>query len=311
MIPASSSAVRLTIGLPVYNGEHYLADALDSLLAQDFGDFVIIISDNASTDSTESVAREYATRDARVSYVRHPTNQGAAFNHNYVLDATDTPYFKWASDDDRYDPTFLSQCIRLLDEQPEAVLAHCSTTYIDDQGDVVDRFEYNLKTDHPNTAVRYWSTLYHQGGDDFYGVFRTEVLKESARCATFHYAERVLMAEVVLRGPFAHASGGLYYRRDHPTRAERTSESIRERAANYGPDQAVGGAISTAFMLGGYVLGFVKGIRRVPMPAAEKMACSAVLGVWLLTHLNPLRRRRLANSPDPAIRDRALGRRSR
>ena len=118
---------RLTVGLPTYNGEEYLAQALDSLLAQTFTDFELIISDNASTDATESIARAYAARDPRIRYVRHPRNRGSAFNHTYVIREARGEYFKWASDDDLYAPDLLERCVEALDNRPEIPLAHAWT----------------------------------------------------------------------------------------------------------------------------------------------------------------------------------------
>ena len=93
---------RLTVGLPVYNGEKYLAESLDALLGQSYGDFELIISDNASTDATEAICREYAAKDPRITYLRQPANIGATPNHNFVFEQSHTELFKWASYDDLY-----------------------------------------------------------------------------------------------------------------------------------------------------------------------------------------------------------------
>ena len=80
-----NTAPRLTIGLPVYNGEKYIAESLDALLGQSYTDFELIISDNASTDSTGDICRQYEKQDSRVRYVRQPQNIGLAPNHNFVV----------------------------------------------------------------------------------------------------------------------------------------------------------------------------------------------------------------------------------
>ncbi|MEM6891420.1 MAG: glycosyltransferase family 2 protein, partial [Pseudomonadota bacterium] len=76
---------RLTIGLPVYNGANYLAEAVTSILSQDFEDFELIISDNASDDDTADICRDFAARDKRVRYERQVVNVGAAPNYNLLL----------------------------------------------------------------------------------------------------------------------------------------------------------------------------------------------------------------------------------
>src|SRR5882762_8329729 len=93
---------RLSLGLPVYNGEEYLAESLDALLGQSYGDFELVISDNASADGTEEICRQYADKDSRIRYVRQPKNIGATPNHNYLFEVCRTELFKWVSHDDLY-----------------------------------------------------------------------------------------------------------------------------------------------------------------------------------------------------------------
>lgn len=115
---------RLSIGLPVYNGEEYLAESLDALLGQTYGDFELVISDNASTDGTQDICREYAARDARIRYLRQPRNIGATPNHNQVFAECRGELFKWASHDDLYGRDLLRRCVEALDARPEVILAH-------------------------------------------------------------------------------------------------------------------------------------------------------------------------------------------
>src|SRR5688500_17690003 len=102
-----SGSPRVTVGVPVYNGEKLLAAALDSLLAQTYRNFKVIISDNASTDGTREIGESYARKDERVVYTRNEKNIGAAGNLNRLVALADTPYFKWAAYDDLIAPTFL------------------------------------------------------------------------------------------------------------------------------------------------------------------------------------------------------------
>lgn len=130
------SAVRLTIGLPVYNGEEFLAESLECLLGQTFGEFILIICDNASTDRTREICRDYAARDPRIRVFRNDVNIGAVGNFNLALDLASTALFKWVAHDDLYKPEYLSSCLRLLDDNPEAVLAHSATAFIDESGEL-------------------------------------------------------------------------------------------------------------------------------------------------------------------------------
>jgi glycosyltransferase involved in cell wall biosynthesis len=113
---------KVSIGMPVYNGEPFISKALDSLLAQTFTDFELIISDNASTDSTEAICREYAARDTRIRYVRQSENKGATKNFQFVLDEAQGQYFMWAAADDMWNKVCLMQWVLLLDRDDSIVL---------------------------------------------------------------------------------------------------------------------------------------------------------------------------------------------
>src|SRR6516164_196463 len=119
-----TSVPRLSIGLPVYNGEKYLAESLDSLLGQTFEDFELIISDNASTDSTGDICQRYAKQDSRIRYIRQPRNIGLAANHNFVIGQARGDLFKWAADDDLCARDLVRDCVDALDEYPRVVLTH-------------------------------------------------------------------------------------------------------------------------------------------------------------------------------------------
>src|SRR5215470_10109303 len=139
-----NAAPRLSVGLPVYNGEAYLAESLDALLGQTYEDFELIISDNASTDGTADISQGYVKQDARVRYYRQPRNVGLAPNHNFVVEQARGELFKWASNDDLYARDLLERCVDALDKQPEVVLAHSWTAMIDSSGAVTKATEYPL-----------------------------------------------------------------------------------------------------------------------------------------------------------------------
>jgi glycosyltransferase involved in cell wall biosynthesis len=115
---------RVSIGLPVYNGEDYLAEALEALLGQSYEDFELIISDNASTDGTPEICRRYEKQDSRICYVHQPRNIGLAPNHNFVVGLARGDLFRWAAHDDLYGRDLLKRCVDALDEHPQFALAH-------------------------------------------------------------------------------------------------------------------------------------------------------------------------------------------
>lgn len=274
---------RLSIGLPVHNGENYLAESLDALLAQSYRDFELIIADNASSDGTERIGREYATRDPRVRYVRQSKNIGAAPNHNYVFEHSRGELFKWASHDDLYGTDLLARCVEALDARPEVVLAHAGTATIDGSAAVSEMFDYRMNTDSPDPAERFRALLFATGGDDFYGVIRSDVLRRIAPHASYHHADRTIVAELALHGPFHQVPELLYFRRDHPDRAERANPTKRTRCANLDPRRADPVRNPTVRLLAEYVWGFVSVVRRSPLSRAQRRECYRHLARWLLS----------------------------
>jgi glycosyltransferase involved in cell wall biosynthesis len=295
---------RLTLGLPTYNGERFLAAALDDLLAQTFTDFELIISDNASTDGTRAIGERYEALDPRVRYVRHPTNLGSAENHNFVIREATGEFFKWASDDDLYAPDLLQRCVDALDARPEIVLAHAGTAFINEGGEVIRIQGYPLTTDVPSPSERFRSLLYTVGGDDIYGVIRTEVLHRMPPHGSFHLADRVFVAELALNGRFHQIPEPLYFRRDHPGRAERASAGIRRRCVNLDPRRSNRWLHPAVRLLVEYIFGYLAVIRRAPISWPERGRCTRDLTIWVLAHFNPLRGRKLLRSPDPAVQAR-------
>jgi glycosyltransferase involved in cell wall biosynthesis len=292
----------LTLGLPAYNGEQFLAAALDALLAQTFTDFELIISDNGSTDRTGQIAERYAAQDPRVRYVRHPVNRGSSFNHNFVIEQARGEFFKWVSDDDLYAPDLLQRCIDALDARPEISLAHAWTAFIDDQGQVTDKIDYPLTTDVPDPVQRFRSLLYTQGGDDIYGVIRMSVLSQVAPFGSYHWADRPFVVELALHGPFHNVPEFLYFRRDHPDRTTRAGLDIRQRCSRLDPARANRLRHPLIRLRAEYLLGFISAIRRAPISPRDRWRCRRELLVWLLSHANPMHRRQLLKSPDPALR---------
>ena len=266
-----STAPRLTIGLPVYNGEKYVAESLEALLGQSFTDFELIISDNASTDSTGDICRRYEKQDSRVRYCRQPRNIGLAPNHNFVAEQARGELFKWASNDDLYARNLLESCIDALDKYPDVVLAHAWTAKVNDSGVVTEAFEYPLNTASPRAPERFRSLLFVSGGDDDYGVMRTEVLRRTAMKESYHHADRTIIAELSLHGRFYQAPDWLYFRRDHPGQSGRAT--MRSRCANMDPRRADRLRHPAVRLYGEYVWAYIRAIRHAPLSPADRREC--------------------------------------
>ena len=282
-----SAAPRLTIGLPVYNGENYLAEALDDLLGQSYADFELIISDNASTDATPDICRRYQKQDSRVRYVRQPHNIGLAPNHNFTVEQARGELFKWASHDDLYARDLLKCCVDALDEHPHVVLAHSWTAMIDGSGTITEKAEYPLATSSSRAPERFRSALFADGGDDYGGVVRTVILRRTPLHGSYHHADRTVMTEVALYGPFYQVPDWLFFRRDHPERAERACPTMRTRCANMDPRRADRLRHPAARLYGEYVWAYAGMIRRAPLSAADRRECYRYLVQWTASRALP------------------------
>jgi glycosyltransferase involved in cell wall biosynthesis len=282
-----STVPRLSVGLPVYNGESYVAESIEALLGQTFADFELIISDNASTDGTGDICRQYEKTDSRVSYFRQPRNVGLAPNHNFCVEHARGELFKWAANDDLYARDLLERCVAALDENPQVVLAHSLTAMIDSDGKIFQANAYPLATSAPRAPDRFRSLLNDSGGDDDGGVVRREVLLRTAMKESYHHADRTIITELALYGPFYQVQDWLYFRRDHPQRAERSHPSVRARCANMDPRRANRWLNPAPRLLGEYIWAYVRMIRRSPLNPTERRECYQYLAEWMTRRAKP------------------------
>jgi len=275
-----SAVPRLTIGLPVYNGENYLAEAIEALLGQTYENFELIIADNASTDGTADICRRYAWEDPRVRHLRHPENIGLARNHNCLVAEARGELFKWASHDDLYGKDLIRLCVEALDEKQDIVLAHSWTALIDGAGQVIRALHYGLATSSPSPPTRFKSMLFDIGGDDDSGVIRMPVLRQTALNGSYYRADRTFVSELALAGPFYHVPDWLYFRRDHPERAARAFTSVRDWCTNLDPRRANRLRHPAIRLYGEYIWGFIAAIRNAPLSRAERIDCYRHLSRW-------------------------------
>jgi glycosyltransferase involved in cell wall biosynthesis len=291
----------MTIGVPVYNGEQYLAESLEALVGQTYEDFELIISDNASTDGTEAICRRYARADSRVRYLRQPRNKGCAANHNVLVNAARGELFKWAMDDDLYARDLLERCVAALDEYPNVVAAHSWTGLVDGAGAVTQAVRYPLDTASAHAPDRFRSLLFASGGDDDGAVIRTNVLRRCAPLDSYHHADRTIVSELALHGPFYQVPDWLYFRRDHPDRIERASPGVRSRCTSYDPRRADRWRHPTVRLLVEYALGYVAAIRRAPLSPTDKLQCCRYLAEWMTSRATGRRWGQAASQPRAAV----------
>lgn len=293
-----TAAPPLSIGLPVYNAENSLAESLDALLGQSYGDFELIISDNASTDGTAEICHSYGRQDSRIRYIRQPRNIGRVPNHNFLIEQARGELFKWAAGDDLYAKDLVKLCVDALDEYPHVVLAHSWEAIIDGSGAVVKLVEYPVASDAPRAPERFRSMLFDGWGDDSYGVIRTEVLRRTPLHDSYHLADRTFTTELALHGPFYQVPDWLFFRRDAPE----WTFTARERCAYMDPRRGNPLRYPVARLYAEYAWAYIAMIQRAPLSAAERRECRRHLVRWTSGRVLPvadrfLHRRKMNNRP--------------
>ena len=211
----NNEQLRVSIGLPVRNGERFIEQALESLLAQTFQNFELIISDNGSTDKTEKICRAYAAKDRRIRYYHNEQNLGLARNYNRVFELSSGEYFKWAAHDDLHSPDFLLKCVEILDRDPNVILCHSQVRFIDEQGKFLQNYDIQLNTNSPKSQERFHALLGKHLCCQFYGVIRASALRMTSLMGNYAHADGVLLLRLALLGRFYEIPEYLFFLRKH------------------------------------------------------------------------------------------------
>ena len=282
----SSNRPRVSVGMPVYNGENYIREALDSILTQNFQNFELVISDNASTDATEEICKEYLAKDGRIRYYRNGRNMGATWNNNRVFELSQGEYFKWAAHDDVCAPEFLEKCVEALDQDSSVVLAYPWTKNIDQNGEVTG--EYNLdgklKLGSSRPPVRFRSMHRAFMCYPIFGVIRSAALKQTPLLGSFGHADGALLSRLTLMGRFHEVPKHLFLNRRHPEQ----STSVCSKDGNcdfyaflvwWDPDNAGRIVFPTWRLFGEYC----KAIAETPITLYDQARCYLTMASWLRT----------------------------
>ena len=275
---------RVSVGLPVHNGEAFLGEAIESVLGQTFGDLELVITDNASSDGTAEICRRYQAADPRVVVHRNPTNLGAARNFNLAFQLSRAPMFRWMAADDLLEPTCLEHCVEVLDADPSVILSHTDVKIIDGDGEIVLHFQYP-----PGYAS--WESPSRRFHDvmrldrwcaELFGLVRSEVLRKTHLMDRYVASDRILRAELALRGRFQIVPEPLFLNRDHPGRSVRALPAHHLRGEWFDPSLA-GRRILPHWRI---LREYVRCIRRSPIRPAERRRCYVHTCRWLGIHAN-------------------------
>jgi glycosyltransferase involved in cell wall biosynthesis len=279
---------RVSIGVPVYNGESYLAHTLDSILGQTFKDLEVIVSDNASTDRTEEICRAYATRDPRVRYYRHDVNRGAVWNHNRAFELAKGEFFKWNSADDYCGPEFVERCLGALHADPSAAMAVSEPVEVDEQcrplavGTVPThtllpavppnapthvRFRQNIRLDHMCLTI--------------YALIRSDLMRKVGPMGSYADSDRIMLAHLSLYGHCIIIPETLLFNRDHAGRFSRSYNRLydgwRERATWMDPSNAK----RWVFPFWTELFQLFRIVRQTPLRLTERVRCYREIFRWL------------------------------
>lgn len=277
---------RVSIGLPVYNGERFAGEAIESILGQTFGDFELIISDNASTDNTEAICRAYAVKDKRVRYYRNDENLGSARNYTRVFKLASGEFFKWAAHDDVCLPEFLSRCVEILDQDPSVVLCYTRTMTIDAQGQIIKKWKTTRDFGSTKAPRRFRETLASLETFPVWGVIRANVLRGTRLLGNYPEHDRPLLTGLSLYGSFYEVPEFLFLDREHKDRSIRRYDFRKphETIAWYDPKRADKVIFPAWRLFGEHTLG----ISRAPLSIGERMACYLEMCRWLRCHRQQL-----------------------
>jgi glycosyltransferase involved in cell wall biosynthesis len=234
-------APKVSFGLPVFNGGSMVSEVIDSILAQTFRDFELVIFDNASTDSTEATCRDYARRDSRIRYARGHVNRGAQYSHNQVVRLSHGEYFNFAGHDDKFAPRFLERCVEVLDTRPEIVLCFCNFDVIDESGALLWPGTPTPRLLQLNPAHRlrdFWRAPPVSQID--YGLIRRSALEKTELHQDWYGSDRALILDLVLLGGFERLDETLFFSREHKGRSGYQGEGINRNWAPHLRTQSEG-----------------------------------------------------------------------
>jgi len=221
-------APRVTIALPVYNGENFIERAIHSVINQSFTDFEFIISDNASTDRTRDIVKTYQQQDERIRLIENDQNIGAAANYNVGFLQAKGEYLKWCAHDDEIDPGHVATLVDKLDSDSRLSLAFGKTICIDAVGQKLPMVGEEMpEVLDPDPVARFMNAILNAGTCfPIFGLFRRAALEKTMLHLPYYGSDRALLAEAALMGRFGCAPEAIFYNRDHGARSININDKL-------------------------------------------------------------------------------------
>lgn len=222
---------RVTLAMPAYNADAYIETAIDSILAQSFEDFELVITDNASVDNTEAICTRLAQKDSRIRYIRNERNLGAAANYNLGYQLARGEFLKWCAHDDFISKNYLQLAVQALDQDPGAVLSYGPSQMIDARGNPAPAESATLEGMDNTDAVLRFLKVVRTGGScgAIFGVFRRNALGLTMLHQPYYSSDRAVLAEMALLGRFILVPEITFYNRAHPGRSMSLADRVARR----------------------------------------------------------------------------------
>ncbi|MGI9607584.1 MAG: glycosyltransferase family 2 protein [Acidimicrobiales bacterium] len=281
-------APRLSIGVPVYNGEDYIAEAIRSHLDQDFTDFELIVSDNCSDDSTPEIVKEFIESDPRVRYTRNDENIGGPANFNRLFRLSTGELFRWAAADDRIEPGYLSRVVEMMDDDPGIAVGHSEALLIDPDSVPMlqmqqgwlggDGYLEAITLTPPPGDERFGAAEPHKRVDavinnnhrNFYifGVMRRDLMLQTRLHGLFYGGDRTLLVELAMRGTFRKVPEPLFASRSHAKNSGRNGLNFEELKQHGAQDLSFAGQV---------MKGYVSAVRQAKPSRSDELKCLAVI----------------------------------
>jgi glycosyltransferase involved in cell wall biosynthesis len=267
------------IGMPVFNGEAYLAVAISSILSQTFEDFELVISDNGSSDGTEDICRSFAAADPRIRYIRQPKNLGASWNFNHVFHVSRCKYYKWAAHDDMMAPEFLERCVEVLESDRKCVLVHPVAVLVDENGDQKSCYLDTMASDSDDPVRRFERWMIPALGqcNPAYGLMPKEVVEKTGLMGNFMGSDRIFLGEIAILGQVRMLRETLFLRRVHANMSTKVNVDNLSLLEWFSGEKTRG----LHFKRLRQIQEFIRAIRRSGLSRMEQMGCYRVLAKWV------------------------------
>ena len=272
----------VSIGLAVYNGELYLERAIDSILAQTFEDFELVICDNDSSDRTEAICRAYAERDSRIRYYRNPTNIGGVNNENKTFALSRGKYYRLMAHDDRLAPDLIAKSVVVLEQNPDVVLCYSDTMVIDSSDRQIKIIETNIGQG-LEACGRFCQLVSREHScEATYALMRSQVLKNIDLQFNYSDSDRSFLAELSLQGRFYKINEPLFYKRYHPQRSIEVYSDRYKRMAWFHPEINEDRLpYFCYFMYWRQVFHLMRIVCRAPLDWKNRLFCYRHIVVWM------------------------------